>query len=89
MNEKIGEVIRKIKPINFELMGKAQEKLDNLTKPRGSLGKLEDFARKIVGISETLSPAIKRKVIFVMVGDHGVDEGGVSAYSQDVTSQMV
>ena len=68
MNKKIGEIIQKIKPINFKLMEKAQEKLDNLTKPQGSLGRLEDFARRIVGISGTLSPAIKRKVIFVMAG---------------------
>ena len=89
MNEKIEEIIQKIKPVNFKLMEEAQEKLDNLTKPQGSLGKLEDFARRIVGISGTLSPAIKRKVIFVMAGDHGVAEEGVSAYPQEVTFQMV
>lgn len=89
MNEKIAETIQKIKPINFKLMEKAQEKLNNLTKPQGSLGKLEDFARRIVGISGTLSPAIKRKVIFVMAGDHGVAEEEVSAYPQEVTFQMV
>ncbi len=89
MNEKIEEIIQKIKPVNFKLMEEAQEKLDNLTKPQRSLGKLEDFARRIVGISGTLSPAIKRKVIFVMAGDHGVAEEGVSAYPQEVTFQMV
>jgi len=89
MNKKIEETIQKIKPVNFKLMEKAQEKLDDLTKPQGSLGKLEDFARRIVGISETLSPTIKRKVIFVMAGDHGVAEEGVSAYPQEVTFQMV
>ena len=89
MNKKIKEIIRKIKPVNFKLMEKAQEKLDNLTKPQGSLGELEDFARRIVGTSGTLSPTIKRKVIFVMAGDHGVAEEEVSAYSQEVTFQMV
>jgi nicotinate-nucleotide--dimethylbenzimidazole phosphoribosyltransferase len=89
MNKKIEETIQKIRPVNLKLMEKAQEKLDNLTKPQGSLGKLEDFARRIVGISGTLSPAIKRKVIFVMAGDHGVVEEGVSAYPQEVTFQMV
>jgi len=89
MNKKIEETIQEIRPINFKLMEEAQEKLDNLTKPQGSLGKLEDFARRIVGISETLSPVIKRKVIFVMAGDHGVVEEGVSAYPQEVTFQMV
>ena len=89
MNEKIEEIIQKIKPVNFKLMEKAQEKLDNLTKPQGSLGRLEDFASQIVGISGTLFPIIKRKVIFVMAGDHGVAEEEVSAYPQEVTSQMV
>jgi nicotinate-nucleotide--dimethylbenzimidazole phosphoribosyltransferase len=89
MNEKIEEIIQNIKPINFKLMERAQEKLDDLTKPLGSLGKLEDFARRIAGISGTLCPTIKRKVIFVMAGDHGVAEEGVSAYPQEVTFQMV
>ena len=89
MNKKIAETIQKIKPVNFKLMEEAQKKLDNLTKPQGSLGKLEDFARRIVGISGTLFPIIKRKVIFVMAGDHGVAHEKVSAFSQEVTFQMV
>ncbi len=89
MNKKIAEIIQKIGPINFKLMEKAQDKLDNLTKPQGSLGRLEDFAKRVAGISETLSPTVKRKVIFVMAGDHGVAEEGVSAYPQEVTFQMV
>jgi len=89
MNEKIKEIIQMINPVNFKLMEKAQEKIDNLTKPLGSLGKLEYFARKIVGISGNLSPIIKRKVIFVMAGDHGVAHENVSAFPQEVTYQMV
>jgi len=89
MNKKIAKIIQKIGPINFKLMEKAQNKLDNLTKPQGSLGRLEDFAKRVAGISETLSPTVKRKVIFVMAGDHGVAEEGVSAYPQEVTFQMV
>ncbi|GAI18400.1 unnamed protein product, partial [marine sediment metagenome] len=89
MNKKIGEIIQKITPINFKIMEKVQKRLDNLTKPQGSLGRLEDFARQIVGISETLSPTIKRKVIFVLAGDHGVAQEKVSAYPQEVTFQMV
>jgi nicotinate-nucleotide--dimethylbenzimidazole phosphoribosyltransferase len=89
MNKKIENTINKIIPVNTGLMEKAGDILDNLTKPRGSLGKLEDFARRIVGISGTLNPTIKRKVIFVMAGDHGVTEEKVSAYPQEVTFQMV
>ena len=89
MNKKIADIIQKIRPIDFKLMEEAQKKLDNLTKPQGSLGRLEDFAKRVVGISGNLSPTIKRKVIFVMAGDHGVAEEGVSAYPQEVTFQMV
>ena len=89
MNKKIAEIVQNIRPINLKLMEKAQNKLDNLTKPQGSLGRLEDFAKRVAGISGTLSPTVKRKVIFVMAGDHGVAEEGVSAYPQEVTFQMV
>jgi len=89
MNKKIKETIQKITPINFKLIEKAQKRLDNLTKPQGSLGRLEDFAGQIVGISGNLNPEIKRKVIFVMAGDHGVAQEKVSAFPQEVTFQMV
>lgn len=89
MNKKIKETIQKITPINFKLTEKARKRLDNLTKPQGSLGRLEDFACQIVGISGNLNPEIKRKVILVMAGDHGVAQERVSAFPQEVTFQMV
>jgi nicotinate-nucleotide--dimethylbenzimidazole phosphoribosyltransferase len=89
MNKKIKETIQKITSINFELVEKAQKRLDNLTKPQGSLGRLEDFACQIVGISGNLNPEIKRKVILVMAGDHGVAQEKVSVFPQEVTFQMV
>jgi nicotinate-nucleotide--dimethylbenzimidazole phosphoribosyltransferase len=89
MNKKIKETIQKITPINFKLTEKARKRLDNLTKPQGSLGRLEDFACQIVGISRNLNPEIKRKVILVMAGDHGVAQERVSAFPQEVTFQMV
>ncbi len=87
--EKIKEMISKIRLIDTELEHKAQKHLDNLTKPQGSLGKLEWLAKKIVAISGKLPPSLSRKVIFTMAGDHGVAEEGVSAYPQEVTVQMV
>ncbi len=87
--EKIKETISKIKPINKEAMKKARDRLDNLTKPLGSLGKLEEIAERISGIRGKLTPVIKQKVIFTLVGDHGVVREGVSAYPAEVTSQMV
>jgi len=70
-------------------MEKARQRLDNLTKPVGSLGKLEEIAEKISGIRGNLAPVIKEKVVFVLAGDHGVVAEGVSAYPQEVTAQMV
>ncbi|MDO9465172.1 MAG: nicotinate-nucleotide--dimethylbenzimidazole phosphoribosyltransferase [bacterium] len=87
--DKIKQVISKIKPLDIKLMDEAQRKLDNLTKPRGSLGRLEEFAKQVVGITGSLKPEFRNKVIFTMAGDHGVVEEGVSAFPQEVTPQMV
>lgn len=86
---KIEKTIQNIKPINFKLIEEAKKRLDNLTKPQGSLGRLEDFASQMVGITGNLNPEIKKRVIFVMAGDHGVANEKVSAYPQEVTFQMV
>lgn len=85
----INEVISKIQPVDIKLEEQAQRHLNNLTKPQGSLGKLELLAKKIVGITGTMAPPLENKVIFTMAGDHGVAEEGVSAYPQEVTVQMV
>lgn len=78
-----------IRPINKDLMDLAQKRLDSLTKPLGSLGRLEELARQIVGITGKIRPEVKEKVIITMAGDHHVVEEGVSAYPQEVTPQMV
>ena len=78
-----------IRPAQAEFAEEAQMRLDNLTKPPGSLGRLEEFARKIAAITGTAMPAPGRKVIFTFAGDHGVAEEGVSAYPREVTRQMV
>lgn len=67
----------------------AQKKLDSLTKPLGSLGRLEDIARQICGIRQKTVSSLGKKVIVVMAADHGVVAEGVSAYPQEVTPQMV
>ncbi len=87
--KKLKEIIQAIEPINTQLMEKAQKRLDNLTKPRDSLGKLESLAKRVVGITAKENPPLEKKVIFTMAGDHGVAEEGVSAFPQDVTPQMV
>ncbi len=87
--DKIKQVIGRIKPLDSKLMSEAQRRLDNLTKPRGSLGRLEEFAKQVVGITGDIKPEFRDKVIFAMAGDHGVVEEGVSAFPQEVTPQMV
>ncbi|MEC4686630.1 MAG: nicotinate-nucleotide--dimethylbenzimidazole phosphoribosyltransferase [Nitrospirota bacterium] len=86
---KIEERLLHIKPVRKELYSAAQRRLDNLTKPPGSLGRLEEFAGRLVAIYETEMPEIPKKVVFTFAGDHGVAEEGVSAYPSEVTRQMV
>lgn len=65
-----------------------QFRLDRLTKPKGSLGLLEEIAVRLAGIYRG-EPSIGKKTVIVMAGDHGIATKGVSAYPQEVTSQMV
>ncbi|NQT46943.1 MAG: nicotinate-nucleotide--dimethylbenzimidazole phosphoribosyltransferase [Candidatus Omnitrophica bacterium] len=85
---KIG-TIPMIEGLNQDLVKKAQKRLDNLTKPQGSLGRLEELASLIVGITKKENPSLQNKVIFTFAGDHGVTEEGVSAFPKEVTPQMV
>ncbi len=79
----------KVQPINKEYLELAWKRLNNLTKPVGSLGRLEEIAARLVAIYENSMPEIKGKAIFVFAADHGVVEEGVSAYPKEVTAQMV
>lgn len=83
------EALNSIKPANQELEQKTQNRLDNLTKPPGSLGRLEELARRYVSITGKEHPKIMKKVIYTFAGDHGVVQEGVSAYPKEVTYQMV
>jgi nicotinate-nucleotide--dimethylbenzimidazole phosphoribosyltransferase len=87
--EELRRTLREVIPLEDEFIRKAQNKLDNLTKPLGSLGKLESIAIQYSAITESLNPAVRRKVIFTCAGDHGVVAKGVSAYPREVTIQMV
>jgi nicotinate-nucleotide--dimethylbenzimidazole phosphoribosyltransferase len=64
-------------------------RLDSLTKPPRSLGRLEEMAVRVARIQQTTSPDVSRKTLILAAGDHGVAEEGVSLYPQEVTAQMV
>jgi nicotinate-nucleotide--dimethylbenzimidazole phosphoribosyltransferase len=83
------KTLNEIRPVDRSLEALAQERLDSLTKPEGSLGRLEEFARRLVAITGQKMPSIAKKVIFTFAGDHGVAHAGVSAYPREVTPQMV
>ena len=85
----IESTVKAVKPINKEWCDIAQKHLDNLTKPLGSLGRLEEFAKRLVAITENRKPVLDKKVIFTFAGDHGIVAEGVSAYPKEVTPQMV
>ncbi|HWR59733.1 MAG TPA: nicotinate-nucleotide--dimethylbenzimidazole phosphoribosyltransferase, partial [Thermodesulfovibrionales bacterium] len=84
----INAIIRDIKPVDEAWYAVAQKHLDNLTKPLGSLGRLEEFARRLVAIAGSNNPRIDKKAIFTFAGDHGITQEGVSAYPKEVTPQM-
>jgi nicotinate-nucleotide--dimethylbenzimidazole phosphoribosyltransferase len=67
----------------------ARRRLDRLTKPPGSLGRLEEIAVRLAGIQRRERPTLSRKVIYTLAADHGVAAQGVSAYPREVTGQMV
>jgi len=70
-------------------MAAARARQDTLTKPQGSLGRLEELSIQVAGITGQALPRIDDKVIVTMAGDHGVTVEGVSAYASEVTAQMV
>ena len=82
-------IITKIQGLDEAAMAAAKVRQDMLTKPPGSLGRLEELSIQLAGISRKAIPAIKDKVIITMAGDHGVVAEGVSAFPQEVTPQMV
>ena len=83
------QIIANIKPLDETAMQSARARQNMLTKPAGSLGRLESLSIQIAGITAEANPHLNHKVIVVMAGDHGVTAEGVSAYPSEVTLQMV
>lgn len=83
------DLCRRIQPLDASLYAHAQARLDRLTKPVGSLGRLEELAASYVAITGELKPHVPRGVVFTFAADHGVTLEAVSAYPREVTPQMV
>ena len=83
----LNQTLNAIKPLDRSPEPEIQAELDNLTKPQGSLGRLEELAKQYVLI--TGKRKIDKKTVIVMAADHGVTQEGVSAFPQEVTTQMV
>src|SRR3990172_73734 len=83
------EIVSRIRPLDQKAMQAARERQDNLTKPAGSLGRLEELSIKVAGITGNPRPVIRHRAIITMAADHGVVAEGVSAYPAEVTPQMV
>jgi nicotinate-nucleotide--dimethylbenzimidazole phosphoribosyltransferase len=83
------DAINTIRPVDQDCLSRTHGRLDRLTKPLGSLGRLEELAARYVAITGEERPSIPRAAVFTFAGDHGVTDEGVSAYPRAVTAQMV
>ncbi len=83
------QTIDSITPLDEPAIAAAQERQAQLTKPAGSLGRLESLSLQIAGITGRLDPPLNERAVIVAAGDHGVTAEGVSAFPSAVTPQMV
>ncbi|HEY8491824.1 MAG TPA: nicotinate-nucleotide--dimethylbenzimidazole phosphoribosyltransferase, partial [Dehalococcoidia bacterium] len=87
--ETLRQTLERMGALDGAAMAAARARHDRLTKPPGSLGRLEDLAIWLAGVRGDPIPQVREKVIVVAAADHGVAAAGVSAYPQEVTGQMV
>ncbi|NDV23150.1 nicotinate-nucleotide--dimethylbenzimidazole phosphoribosyltransferase [Desulfovibrio sp. JC022] len=87
--KELQRLVDAVQPVDSALEEQARVHLDNLTKPLGSLGRLEDLAAKMYVASGGIAPQADPARIYTIAGDHGVNEEDVSYFPQEVTRQMV
>ncbi len=85
----LNRTIAAIQPLDNAAMEAARTRQADLTKPAGSLGRLEDLSIQLAGIQAKASPVIEKKAMFTLAGDHGVVAEKVGNWPQEVTAQMV
>ncbi|MBQ3909102.1 MAG: nicotinate-nucleotide--dimethylbenzimidazole phosphoribosyltransferase, partial [Bacteroidaceae bacterium] len=78
-----------IPPVDTTLQDRIQQKIDNLNKPLGSLGRLEELAMQLCLIQQTLSPSLAHPCHLLFGGDHGIEREGVSVSPREVTWQQM
>ncbi len=83
------DTVARVGPLDGGAMERARARQDTLTKPPGSLGRLEELSIRVAGITGSDMPSLPSKAVITMAGDHGVAAEGVSAYPSEVTPQMV
>lgn len=84
------ETLRGIRPLDAKALGEAWERQKRMTKPSGALGMLEIISAQLSGLSRQCPPPIPEPAaVAIFAGDHGVHAQGVTAWPQEVTSQMV
>lgn len=88
-SELLSRTLGLIGPLDQSATSKARERQDMLTKPQGSLGRLEEISTRLAGIQGRPVPRIKEKAVIVMAGDHGIIEEKFHNWPQEVTGQMV
>jgi nicotinate-nucleotide--dimethylbenzimidazole phosphoribosyltransferase len=89
MPDSLDKVLKAVKPLDESAMDTARRRQDALTKPQGSLGRLEELSVQLAGIQGKPEPQIKNKAIITMAGDHGVVAEKIGNWPQEVTAQMV
>lgn len=87
-NKALSEAISRIRPADEDAMRRAETRQAILTKPPGSLGRLEELSIRLAGMFGTERPSVREKAVIVAAGDHGVVARGVTGYPQEVTAQM-
>ncbi|MCL2281042.1 MAG: nicotinate-nucleotide--dimethylbenzimidazole phosphoribosyltransferase, partial [Dehalococcoidia bacterium] len=86
--DELNYYISKVHNLDTEAMVKAQIRLDGLVKPPGSLGKLEEIAVALAGISGEMACDVRKRCVIIMASDNGVVEEGVASAPQSVTHMM-
>ena len=86
---RLSEALDKIRPADAAAKRRARARQRSLTKPPGSLGRLEDISVQLAGIFGTDRPEVSGRTVVIAAADHGVVARGISGYPQEVTNQMV